>query len=705
MLDRRDRVRFAPDSQQRPVVDLHRGGHDPETGPGCSWHGGWSFHPGWPSDQQRVPRWRAEASLRPGLDLAGLCWHPDKRSFVPLGLIHGTWFRLPTWVTEVLGSGRHRQRIRVVSPMEAGRCQAQRGDAAGNGRRGSARALASMSRCATSRGQGRCPGVGTIYRHFPTRADLHRWHPPTPGRGMCWGWSSAAGEQQHAARRAGSVDQPVRRLPGHQARPRQGIAVRRCRFRDAARLLSRSLGPCVWPGAVRGPCQVAGRDSRGLMHWRLRTDAGRRQPLYRRGQQPRYDARQDGRIRHRRTAPPLAILYGRASQRCRAGGCHDVPVEFLRPTGVSLVAHCYRMMGLPRGRGRDAGDDAVAAEGPRPVRPHARIVADLAVPDCDQRMSHGAGGAYAAAAAVRAGRRRATIPARRWTPHLSIPGYSRFPMRGSTWGCGRTFGSRWWLPPQVLVAAAAGRPGTPRGTGIQRGRGRCPAWDHGPGRQQHTEERALPALAQVGDPGEVSEPDDPEVTAVTRAIRPGLRGGRCFRARQAPHRRGGPGDAAGAAVVPRQPRVHRPVHPPCVRDARDGLGNAAPHRHGSPRSPLTPEPGGAPRLHTLQVLTVVGNRVARNVVFGDPRRRGIWPPWSDLHQRVSPGAMSRAGAGKYRWASTEGDSNMSVIVIEFITLDGIVSDPWRLDGTGGRMAGRSSMAPKPSPATSSGSRY
>jgi RNA polymerase sigma-70 factor (ECF subfamily) len=31
-----------------------------------------------------------------------------------------------------------------------------------------------------------------------------------------------------------------------------------------------------------------------------------------------------------------------------------------------------------------------------------------------------------------------------------------------------------------------------------------------------------------------------------------------------------------------------------------------------------PEPGGVHRLHTLQVFTVTGGRVARNVVFADP---------------------------------------------------------------------------------------
>src|SRR3954453_11024211 len=47
--------------------------------------------------------------------------------------------------------------------------------------------------------------------------------------------------------------------------------------------------------------------------------------------------------------------------------------------------------------------------------------------------------------------------------------------------------------------------------------------------------------------------------------------------------------------------------------------------------------------------------------------------------------MSPAGvAGMYQRASSEGMSIVSVIVIQFITLDGIVSDP---DGSGGTPAG------------------
>jgi RNA polymerase sigma-70 factor (ECF subfamily) len=46
-----------------------------------------------------------------------------------------------------------------------------------------------------------------------------------------------------------------------------------------------------------------------------------------------------------------------------------------------------------------------------------------------------------------------------------------------------------------------------------------------------------------------------------------------------------------------------------------------------------PEPGGGHRLHTLQVFTVTGGRVARNVVFADPRVFGAF----DLPGQVSPG--------------------------------------------------------------------
>jgi RNA polymerase sigma-70 factor (ECF subfamily) len=46
-----------------------------------------------------------------------------------------------------------------------------------------------------------------------------------------------------------------------------------------------------------------------------------------------------------------------------------------------------------------------------------------------------------------------------------------------------------------------------------------------------------------------------------------------------------------------------------------------------------PEPGGGHRLHTLQVFTVTGGRVARNVVFADPR---VFEAF-DLPERISAG--------------------------------------------------------------------
>ena len=48
-------------------------------------------------------------------------------------------------------------------------------------------------------------------------------------------------------------------------------------------------------------------------------------------------------------------------------------------------------------------------------------------------------------------------------------------------------------------------------------------------------------------------------------------------------------------------------------------------------SAYVPEPGGGHRLHTLQVFTVTGGRVARNVVFADARVFGAF----DLPEQIS----------------------------------------------------------------------
>jgi hypothetical protein len=139
---------------------------------------------------------------------------------------------------------------------------------------------------------------------LPDASRSHRRRLPTPGRGMRRGRSDTAGERQHTARRPGALDQPLRRLPGHQARPRRGVAVRRCRLRGSARLFPRPPRPRVRPAARR--CCHGGRDS--PRHGRLRTAAWRRQSLYRRGQQPPLRRASHGRTRHRRTAPPLGRI-------------------------------------------------------------------------------------------------------------------------------------------------------------------------------------------------------------------------------------------------------------------------------------------------------------------------------------------------------------------------------------------------------------
>ena len=50
-----------------------------------------------------------------------------------------------------------------------------------------------------------------------------------------------------------------------------------------------------------------------------------------------------------------------------------------------------------------------------------------------------------------------------------------------------------------------------------------------------------------------------------------------------------------------------------------------------------PEPGGGHRLHTLQVFTVTGGRVARNVVFADPH---VFEAF-DLPGQISSGKFRR----------------------------------------------------------------
>jgi RNA polymerase sigma-70 factor (ECF subfamily) len=133
-------------------------------------------------------------------------------------------------------------------------------------------------------------------------------------------------------------------------------------------------------------------------------------------------------------------------------------------------------------------------------------------------------------------------------------------------------------------------------------------------------QRARAALSDAGDPGEVSEPDDPGVRAVI---------GRYMLAFE-------------AADVPSLVRLltdeavlEMPPVPLWYRGSRDyglfirrvfemrgtgwGMRQLTANGGQPALAAYAPEPGGGHRLHTLQLFTVTGGRVARNVVFADPR--------------------------------------------------------------------------------------
>ncbi|HEX2743672.1 MAG TPA: sigma-70 family RNA polymerase sigma factor [Streptosporangiaceae bacterium] len=151
-------------------------------------------------------------------------------------------------------------------------------------------------------------------------------------------------------------------------------------------------------------------------------------------------------------------------------------------------------------------------------------------------------------------------------------------------------------------------------------------------------QRARAALAEVGDTGEITEPDDPGVRAVIgRYVR-------AFEAADVP---------ALVQLLTADAVLEMPPVPLWYRGSRDyGLFIRRVFEMRGPgwvMRPLTasgqpalaayaPEPGGGHRLHTLQVFTVTstgstgstgtggstgstgsGGRVARNVVFADPR--------------------------------------------------------------------------------------
>jgi RNA polymerase sigma-70 factor (ECF subfamily) len=145
-------------------------------------------------------------------------------------------------------------------------------------------------------------------------------------------------------------------------------------------------------------------------------------------------------------------------------------------------------------------------------------------------------------------------------------------------------------------------------------------------------QRARAALADAGDLGDVTEPDDPEVRAVIGQY------ARAFEAADVP---------ALVRLLTDEAVLEMPPVPLWYRGSRNyglfirrvlemrGPGWVMRHLTASGQPALAayaPEPGGGHRLHTLQVFTVTGGRVAHNVVFADPR---VFEAF-DLPARLAP---------------------------------------------------------------------
>jgi RNA polymerase sigma-70 factor, ECF subfamily len=131
-------------------------------------------------------------------------------------------------------------------------------------------------------------------------------------------------------------------------------------------------------------------------------------------------------------------------------------------------------------------------------------------------------------------------------------------------------------------------------------------------------QRARAALAGTGDAGEVTEPDDPRGRAVIDQYV------RAFEAADVP---------ALVRLLADEAVLEMPPVPLWYVGSR-GYGLFM-HRVFGMRGPgwvvrrltangqpafaaYAPEPGGGHRMHSLQVFTVTGGRVTRNVVFADP---------------------------------------------------------------------------------------
>ncbi len=132
-------------------------------------------------------------------------------------------------------------------------------------------------------------------------------------------------------------------------------------------------------------------------------------------------------------------------------------------------------------------------------------------------------------------------------------------------------------------------------------------------------QRARAALADSREADEVSEPDDPEVAAVVEQYV------RAFEAADVPEL---------VRLLAAEAVLEMPPVPLWYRGSRDygmflqrvfemrGPGWAIRQltANGQPAlAAYAPEPGGGHRVHTLQVFTIAGGRVTRNVAFADPR--------------------------------------------------------------------------------------